>query len=67
MEAGRRLVETQAERVEEKKVKTLADKLAEVDSLALVDTLNDRPEEKQVLKLGYTCRGGGRGVLGHTG
>ena len=48
-------------------MKTLADKLAEEDSLALVDTLNDRPEEKQVLKLGYTCRGGGRGVLGHTG
>lgn len=48
-------------------MKTLADKLAEVASLALVYTLNDRPEEKQVLKLGYIFRGGGRGVLGHTG
>ena len=69
------LVDAWAERVEEKKVETLAEKLAEVEAEALglhrsrsrhLLTHFPRLEEKQVLKLAYTCRGGGRGGLKHT-
>ena len=41
--------------------------MAEMEAKALLDTLDDRLEEKQELKLGYTFRGGSSGVLGQTG
>lgn len=41
--------------------------MAEMEAKAFLDTLDDRLEEKQELKLGDTCRGGSSGVLGQTG